>query len=322
MSRLPSQDSIGAHSQRTTHSSAANSYDQTRSARMYHSLSQVSFPMSSASSDVTGRSNSPDSTAMYTPTQQMDTQNFDNFPFQGGDDISGDNFVCHRDSTSGISSSLMTGSTYNNVFATSGDDAYLSSSLANQGPVSRDSLLYNPSSINESPTLWDNNVNFLESQRSSPILAEDPWALPPPQMVTSTNSPLEYSPSLESLSPARYVQDFPEVADLPPHTTGNRVTKKPIGPRQSKVNSDIARNPRTAATSDTSDESLKYTGRILDVDNNARVHHLYHNATPQADGLYHCPWEGQDACQHKPEKLKCNYEYALISLYTFLPFQC
>jgi hypothetical protein len=40
----------------------------------------------------------------------------------------------------------------------------------------------------------------------------------------------------------------------------------------------------------------------------ARDHYLYKNAFPQADGLFHCPWEGQASCNHKPEKLKCNYE--------------
>jgi hypothetical protein len=40
----------------------------------------------------------------------------------------------------------------------------------------------------------------------------------------------------------------------------------------------------------------------------ARDHPLYKNAYPKADGLFHCPWEGQASCNHKPEKLKCNYE--------------
>ena len=39
----------------------------------------------------------------------------------------------------------------------------------------------------------------------------------------------------------------------------------------------------------------------------AREHELYH-AVPLDDGLYHCPYEGQDNCAHKPTKLKCNYE--------------
>ena len=40
----------------------------------------------------------------------------------------------------------------------------------------------------------------------------------------------------------------------------------------------------------------------------ARDHELYKSAMPAEDGLFHCPWEGKDNCNHKPEKLKCNYE--------------
>lgn len=40
----------------------------------------------------------------------------------------------------------------------------------------------------------------------------------------------------------------------------------------------------------------------------ARDHWLYKSACPQADGLFHCPWENDASCNHKPEKLKCNYE--------------
>lgn len=45
-----------------------------------------------------------------------------------------------------------------------------------------------------------------------------------------------------------------------------------------------------------------------DGESTARDHPLYKSAYPAADGLFHCPWEGQDSCNHKPEKLKCNYE--------------
>jgi hypothetical protein len=76
MSRYPSQDSNGAHSQRTNHSSTTNSYDHSRSTTMYPSASQMSYHMSSASSDVTGRSNSPDNSALFTPTQQLDPFGF------------------------------------------------------------------------------------------------------------------------------------------------------------------------------------------------------------------------------------------------------
>lgn len=48
--------------------------------------------------------------------------------------------------------------------------------------------------------------------------------------------------------------------------------------------------------------------RLVNDGESARDHPLYKSAFPQADGLYHCPWEGETSCNHKPEKLKCNYE--------------
>ena len=39
----------------------------------------------------------------------------------------------------------------------------------------------------------------------------------------------------------------------------------------------------------------------------ARNNALYH-VGPREDGLYHCPFEAEGECGHKPEKLKCNYE--------------
>lgn len=66
-------------------------------------------------------------------------------------------------------------------------------------------------------------------------------------------------------------------------------------------------NFRSTYTSD-SEEVLKHTGRLPDSTDSARIHELYHNIVPQLDGLYHCPWEGQDVCQHRPVTLKGNYE--------------
>lgn len=39
----------------------------------------------------------------------------------------------------------------------------------------------------------------------------------------------------------------------------------------------------------------------------ARTHPLY-NAKPKEDGNFHCPFEGQSNCNHKPTDLKCNHE--------------
>ncbi|KAK4443953.1 zinc finger protein GLI2 [Podospora aff. communis PSN243] len=52
----------------------------------------------------------------------------------------------------------------------------------------------------------------------------------------------------------------------------------------------------------------------------ARDHFLYKNAYPQADGLFHCPWEGESTCNHKPEKLKCNYDKFVDS--HLKPYRC
>jgi hypothetical protein len=312
MSRYPSQDSTGAHSQ-SHNSTATHSFDQNRSTRMYPSVSQASFHMSSASSDATGRSHSPEGSALYTPTP-MDLQGFESFHFPGGDEFSEAESIFHRSSTAGIAShpsdSFTTGPSFN-IYATAGDETFVSLTTgSNHLPVSHDSVMYNPSTINDSPTIWDHSTEFLDSQRSSPTLLEDPWSLPPPQMTSATTSPLDYSPSLEGISP-RYVQDFPDMVEPPPYANScDRVTRKPVGPRQSKVASD-SRKHRLNGTSETSDESFKMVGRSsLEIDNTARDHPLYQNVTAQADGFYHCPWEGQDGCQHKPEKLKCNYEYA------------
>jgi hypothetical protein len=88
------------------------------------------------------------------------------------------------------------------------------------------------------------------------------------------------------------------------------------GPRQSKVASDLASGyVRLPGSSKISDESFKLVGRSsLEIDNTAREHPLYHNVQPKADGLYHCPFEDDPKanCTHKPEKLKCNYEYTLF----------
>lgn len=52
----------------------------------------------------------------------------------------------------------------------------------------------------------------------------------------------------------------------------------------------------------------------------ARDHDLYKKATPLEDGLYHCPWEGTPSCNHKAEKLKCNYDKFVDS--HLKPYRC
>ena len=297
------QESTGAHSQRSNH---VSSHDQNRSLRLYSVTSQAQH-MSSAMSDVTGRSSPVD--GLYTP-QHVELHTFDNFPFSGSEDASAGHSNFHRDSINGLSHpsvSLTTGPTFT-MYAATEDDAFASLSngsnnLASHVPVTHDSLVFN-NTIIDSP-IWNDGSAFLESQRSSPTLPEA-WELPPP----ATNSPLGYSPSLEGVSPG-CIQDFPDTVELPPYATSDKAPGKPVAPRPSKVRSDMnARQQLNNRTTETSEEALRFVGRTSqEIDNTARDHPLYQNVTPKADGLYHCPWEGEDSCTHKPEKLKCNYEY-------------
>ncbi|QIW95004.1 hypothetical protein AMS68_000522 [Peltaster fructicola] len=50
-----------------------------------------------------------------------------------------------------------------------------------------------------------------------------------------------------------------------------------------------------------------------------RTDPLY-NQEPAADGLYHCPFEGKESCNHAPNKLKCNYDKFIDS--HLKPFRC
>jgi hypothetical protein len=38
-------------------------------------------------------------------------------------------------------------------------------------------------------------------------------------------------------------------------------------------------------------------------------HPLYERAGQGDDGLWHCPWEGEDYCRHKPSVLRADFEY-------------
>jgi hypothetical protein len=178
-----------------------------------------------------------------------------------------------------------------------------------------------PHTLWDSQTMWDDYAD-VDSQSSSPTVLEDPWYDPVPLRPSSGNcSPRDRSPSLGGCwtpkSSQEYIIGYKDGSELPPYTTtGDRVTRKPLGPRQSKVASDLASGyVRLPGSSKISDESFKLVGRSsLEIDNTAREHPLYHNVQPKADGLYHCPFEDDPKanCTHKPEKLKCNYEYTLF----------
>ncbi|KFY37696.1 hypothetical protein V494_04658 [Pseudogymnoascus sp. VKM F-4513 (FW-928)] len=62
-------------------------------------------------------------------------------------------------------------------------------------------------------------------------------------------------------------------------------------------------------------------GETTEMDNVARDHPYYHSAVLGSDRLYHCPWESMNPpCNHKPEKLKCNYDKCVDS--HLKPYRC
>jgi hypothetical protein len=174
---------------------------------------------------------------------------------------------------------------------------------------------FDPGSPYSPGTLWD-DIDLLNSQRSSPTLLEqeDPWVLPPSQISSSPSDTIFYSPSPEGLSPNYsdpYGQDCSGYFDFPSYTKiGDRVSRRHVGPRESKVNKDLLFVCKPRLPSEKRPVS-KTPWDHPEFDNAAREHPLYHNVTPKADGLYHCPFEDdpKSNCPHKPEKLKCNYEY-------------
>lgn len=140
------------------------------------------------------------------------------------------------------------------------------------------------------PLQWDGSapVEFLESHRSSPTVPEDvddaagyDLFSPDRTMVTE---PLTYTPYMAS---SLYGESSAAVDFLEPQSYTRTPTRMP-----------------------TTTEPTSSKSRITNVNvqsDTTRNHPLYHNVSTHADGFYHCPWEGQAGCQHKPEKLKCNY---------------
>lgn len=49
-----------------------------------------------------------------------------------------------------------------------------------------------------------------------------------------------------------------------------------------------------------------------DVDEGRYRTHALYSVGPGVDGLYHCPFRPKENCPHEPNKLKCNYEYAIF----------
>lgn len=77
---------------------------------------------------------------------------------------------------------------------------------------------------------------------------------------------------------------------------------------RSGMSEDVA-SDLMAADEEIKDDSETEASRTLRaaVDENARSDPLY-EASPDKHNFYHCPFLDKEHCDHKPTRLKCNYE--------------
>lgn len=147
---------------------------------------------------------------------------------------------------------------------------------------------------NSPPSPWDCFSSSI-SRSSSPNTIEDLWF--PNQ---SPNS----SPQIQCQSP-RYVLSNKVVT---PDSVSYHVDCSSLDRNIPLISEDA--NGKALTALDDFPAASAFTGprRQNSDGESARDHDLYKKAAPFEDGLYHCPWEGQPSCNHRPEKLKCNYE--------------
>ncbi|EQL03065.1 zinc finger domain-containing protein [Ophiocordyceps sinensis CO18] len=129
-----------------------------------------------------------------------------------------------------------------------------------------------------------------------------------------------FSSSISRTSSPATIDDTWLSAPLSPHSSPDLKCQSPSPERKlSMIPED--RNGLAGSQLDDSGLSQALAARRQAVDGeSARDHALYKNATINVDGLFHCPWEGQPNCNHKPEKLKCNYDKFVDS--HLKPYRC
>ncbi|KAI1153346.1 hypothetical protein F4825DRAFT_265509 [Nemania diffusa] len=153
-------------------------------------------------------------------------------------------------------------------------------------------LKFDPSIAGNSPSASWGSLSP-ESRISSPGVPEDTWSssVPMDSSPTHTN---DSSPVMDGTSPSLDRQmGMMTTEDINGHILSDDMFALPPS---------FTRRPSG------------------DGESSARDHPLYKNAYPKPDGLFHCPWEGQASCNHKPEKLKCNYDKFVDS--HLKPYRC
>lgn len=145
---------------------------------------------------------------------------------------------------------------------------------------------------------WD--VSSSISRTSSPNTIDESW-----RAAAMANSPMTFMGDT-----TRYVM--------------NHQKHLQYAAADSHIPSSSPENRSLALVSDMQDSMVPLTGDMStsaaykqrgSVDSDSpRDDALYKNVTRGPDGLFHCPWENKKECNHKPEKLKCNYEYVPFQL--------
>ncbi|VTO87010.1 unnamed protein product [Fusarium graminearum] len=211
--------------------------------------------------------------------------------------------TCILDPVDGISQMYWPG--YSLDAALNGDATF---SLPDSSPlhVVPSHMQLGPVAENSPPSPWDCFSSSI-SRSSSPNTIEDLWF--PNQ---SPNS----SPQIQCQSP-RYV--IPDSATTP-DSVSYQVDCFSLDSNIPLISEDV--NGKALSPLDEFPAASAFTGprRQNSDGESARDHDLYKKAAPFEDGLYHCPWEGQPSCNHRAEKLKCNYDKFVDS--HLKPYRC
>ncbi|KAJ0282055.1 hypothetical protein CBS470a_008000 [Colletotrichum nupharicola] len=166
-----------------------------------------------------------------------------------------------------------------------------------------------------SPSASWNSFSPAESQLSSPAQTPEELWLSAPLMSSPSHSE-HVSPIIQSQSP-RYVPQISCSLEQASDSASIYSANGKFGP---ELMGDELSGSVLTIVGDAALPPAFPSRRNTNDGDSARDHPLYKNATPQADGLFHCPWEGESSCNHKPEKLKCNYDKFVDS--HLKPYRC
>lgn len=152
------------------------------------------------------------------------------------------------------------------------------------------------------------NVGYLFHLRSNFNFILQIMSVPTCPTVQSIYSPgswdgipyYTWSPGQEVLS-STYQRGYDGGFSITPHSTGFGPTREILTPLW-EMDAWVSEG-----------DQVPTSGTI----DSAREHPLY-QASPQADGLYHCPWEEEASCTHRPHKFKCKYAYDSVPLSLYI----